>query len=345
VEQSFEHEFGFELEVCQWAEQHWPPGETRTREYLVARQLGTHSRRWDTILIETRGAALQKRARFGEQELDSDALHVVRNAPAEWAWYRDALPHPGYPWQYVREAVHDAAERGLVEKRRVGNKVELRRRWVYPDWADRIIAIENKPDLDATAARRLASQLEQDVALGLADEVWVATRATTAAVEPVLLKTLPVEAGVLTVDSGEQLTASVEWFPRALDPDEPGTSITDRPSGGNFDQSAAQFEYVSSSEKAERRRVIAERAYGRGWRSYIDSMRPDCRHFELATAGDRELPYCRAKEHTPSSRECGRRCEHCEPEPPAWRQRGWPLEGGPGACLQRVLDARRSRKR
>jgi len=115
--------------------------------------------------------------------------------------------------------------------------------------------------------RTYAGVVDLVEALGLADEVWVATRATTAAVEPVLLKTLPVEAGVLTVDSGEQLTASVEWFPRALDPDEPGTSITDRPGGGNFDQSAAQFEYVSSSEKAERRRVIAERAYGRGWRS------------------------------------------------------------------------------
>ena len=103
------HEFGFELAVCQWAEHHWPPGRSRDRTVIVARQLGTRRRRWDTLVIECDPQGLTARARFGEHRLDSDLLGVVQHAPAEWAWYRDALPEPDYPWRYVREAVHRAA--------------------------------------------------------------------------------------------------------------------------------------------------------------------------------------------------------------------------------------------
>ena len=195
-------EFTFELRVCQWAERHWPPAGSLDDDtaVVVARQLGTQYRRWDTVVLECDADALDARAQFGERRLDSDLLHVVRHAPAEWTFYRDALPDPGYPWRYVREAVHRAADRGIVETRKNGNRVELRRRWAYPDWVRRVVAIENKPDLDASAARQLADQLERDVAAGLADEVWVATRATGAAVEPVLLEDLPVEVGVLALD-------------------------------------------------------------------------------------------------------------------------------------------------
>jgi len=102
--------------------------------------------------------ALAARANFGTKRLDSDLLHVVRNAPADWQFYRDALPYPGYPWRYVREAVHRAGDRGVVETRKNGNKIELRRKWPYPEWVERIVAVENKPDLDASAADALADQ-------------------------------------------------------------------------------------------------------------------------------------------------------------------------------------------
>ena len=180
-------EFVFELRVCQWVEHNWPPGGERDPDtaLVVARQLGTKHRRWDTIVVEADRSALDARADFGERELDSDLLHVVRHAPEEWAWYRDALPDPGYPWRYVREAVHRAGDRGLVATRDGTNgRIELRRNWTYPEWVQRVIAIENKPDLDASAARALAPQLERDVALSLADEVWVATAATDGSVEP-----------------------------------------------------------------------------------------------------------------------------------------------------------------
>jgi len=120
--------------------------------------------------------------------------------PRQWAWYRDALPHPGYPWRYVRQAVHRAAGRELIEKRRRNNRIQLRRKRPYPDWVKRIVAIENKPDLDRSAADRLADQLAHDVETCLADEAWLATETTGERVEPALLREMPVEAGILATD-------------------------------------------------------------------------------------------------------------------------------------------------
>ncbi len=340
-------EFTFELQLCQWAEQHWPPEGDRGRPVIVARQLGTKHRRFDTLVIECDPSGLTKRRHFGERRLDSDLLHVVRNAPAEWGWYQDVLPDPGYPWQYVREAVHRAGDRGLIEKRKRGNRIELREREPYPDWAERIIAIENKPDLDASAARDLLPQIERDVAMGLADEVWIATKQTDERIEPILLEDVPVEAGILTVDTTKRGPARVDvrWQPRSLAVDAPGTRILDRPDGGKYDASACRFEYAAPEYKASKRREIAERAYERGWRSYLDSMRPDCRYFELQPTAPAARPYCTARECAQTPGQCGSSCPEFEPEPPTWRQQGWPIDGGPGACIKRLLARQRERQR
>ena len=358
-----DHEFGFELRVCRWAERAWEPADDAV--VLVARQLGTRERRWDTIVIEADPEGLTRRASFGRERLDSDLLHVVRNAPADWEWYRDALPDPGYPWRYVRESIHEAADRGVLDSRRNGNRIEIRRRYEYPDWLRRIVAIENKPDLDASAARVLADQLERDVALGLADEVWVATRRTGDRVEPALFEDLPVEAGILAFDfaSDDRKTgtehddsiapaaiareAEVVWHPRSLAVDRPGTRILERPSrtDADTDRSAARFEYLATREKEATRLAIAERAYERGWRSYVDTMRPDCRHFEGRIGSGALLPWCAAKDREQTAAECSSACEAFEPEPPAWRTLGPPIEGGPGAGLRRLLERRRKRAR
>ena len=325
-------EFGFELLVCRWAETSWPPTGRRDDPIVVARQLGTADRRWDTVVLECDPAGLAARGEFGPKELDSDLLHVVRNAPAEWAWYRDALPHPGYPWRYVRAAVHRAADRGVVETRRDGNRIQLRRTAAYPDWLRRIVAIENKPDLDAAAARALSEQLRYDVDTGLADEVWVATETTGDRVEPALLEDLPVDVGILAFEIGAPgdgpdgwptapggVDASVEWYPGDVTPP-PGERDDDR---------------------RGRRLELAERAYGRGWRSYHDTMRPDCRHFELRRFGRALVPYCAAKGRSQTAAECAGSCDEFEPEPPAWRTRGWPVEGGPGTGIRALLRRRR----
>jgi hypothetical protein len=346
-------EFGFELQVCAWAERHWPPEGSDGRPVVVARQLGTGRRRWDTIVLVCDPEGLAARRAFGRRRLDSDLLHVVRHAPVEWAWYREALPDPGYPWRYVREAVNRAADRGVLERRKRSGRVEVRRVRPYPDWVERVVAIENKPDLDAAAARALGPQLRHDVALALADEVWAATAEAGERVEPALLEDIPVEAGILTVSPGERGTdaASVAWRPRTLAVEEPGTRILENPGGGrsdgrgSHDPSAARFEYADPDWKACKRLEIAERAYERGWRSYVDSMRPDCRYFELRPAPDVARPYCTAKGCHQTAGECAGSCPEFEPEPPAWRQGRWPVEGGPGAGIKRLLARQRSRRR
>jgi hypothetical protein len=336
-------EFTFELRTCEWAERAWRP-DGEGVPVVVARQLGTRRRRWDTVVLEVDPAGLAERARFGPDALDPDLLGVVRHAPEEWAWYRDALPEPDYPWRYVREAVNRAGDRGVVETRRDGNRIQLRRKWPYPDWVRRVVAVENKPDLDASAARDLRPQLQRDVALSLADEVYLATAATGDVVEPALLEDLPPQAGILVLDH-DAGSHEVQWHPRTLSVEDPGTRILERPGGGDPDRSAARFEYVSPDWKRERRLAIAERAYGRGWRSYVDAMRPDCRHFELRPEGRRLLPYCTAKGRCQTSAECSGSCPEFSPEPPAWRQKGWPIEGGPGKGIRSLLERRRERRR
>jgi hypothetical protein len=339
-------EFIFELRVCQWLERHWPL-EGGEAAFLVARQLGTQHRRWDTVVIECAPEALAARASFGEQRLDSDLLHVVRNAPADMAWYRDALPDPGYPWRYVREAVHRAADRDLIDTRREGNRIHIRRTRPYPDWVERIVAIENKPDLNASAARALTQQLEHDTALGLADEVWLATRTTDDRVEPALLEDIPTEAGILTVDPTDHGPDGVEiaWYPRQLSSSTAGTRIVERATDPGRSGAFASFEYAGPEWKADKRLEIAERAYERGWRFYIESMRADCRHFDLQHGSGATLPHCGAKATHQTPTECCGSCPEFEPEPPAWRQRGWPIAGGPGNAVKRLLARQRRRHR
>ena len=318
MNEAYDSEFGFELLVCRWAERRWPPDGEAESVAVVGRQLGTRERRWDTVVVEADPEGLAARAAFGPRELDSDLLHVVRGAPAEWAWYRDALPHPGYPWRYVRPAIHRAAARGVVEKRYRSNRLQIRRVAPYPDWVRRVVAVENKPNLDASAARVLGDQLSHDVSAGLADEVWVATARTGATVEPALLEDLPVEAGVLAVDVGEDVTVGVEWHPSTLD---------------------------VAADATTTRLELAERAYGRGWRSYVRTMRQDCRHFELRERAGTFVPHCAAKGRPQTNAECAGDCPDFEPEPPAWRTRGWPIEGGPGKGIERLLERRRCRRR
>jgi len=335
---TLDSEFSFELLVCRWAELAWRP-EGEDVPVLVSRQLGTQKRRWDTIVIECDPAGLAARREFGDRTIDGDLLPVVRHAPADWAYYRDALPHPGYPWRYVREAIHRGAARGLIDKRKRGNRIEIRRKRPYPDWVRRIVAIENKPDLDASAAAALSEQLEHDVETALADEVWLATGRTGARVEPALLRKFPVEAGVLTLDFAgadeasvdappevDADAATVDWLPSTLD-------------------SAAPSERFDAEEKARRRRLIAERAYGKGWRAVTETMRPDCRYFDVARVGRGTVPTCRAKGRCQSEAECGRRCDSFEPEPPQWRTKGWPIDGGPGQGVRTLLERRRERVR
>ncbi len=312
-------EFGFELRVCRWAELAWHP-LARDTPAIVARQLGTRRRRWDTVVIEVEPEAFEARLQLSPNGVDSDLLHVLRHAPEDWTWYREALPEPEYPWRYVRAAVHRAASRDLIEERKKNGRIQLRRLRPYPDWVRRIIAIENKPDLDASAARTLPDQLSHDIRAGLVDEVWVATATTEDRVPPALLADIPIEAGVVTLDftPGVRRDAGeVVWRPTRLEPDcEPS-----------------------------RRTELAERAYDSGWRSFPTTMRPDCRAFQLRHQGRGVVPFCAAKGREQTTAECSGDCQKFSPEPPPWRTKGPPIEGGPGKGIERLLQSRRERAR
>lgn len=333
-----DREFPFELFVCRWLERNWPLAGVLEDDQtvLVGRQLGTQHRRWDTAVVVATRTALRQRARFGPDTLDADLLRVLQNAPAAFEWYRDVIPTPEFPWRYVREAVRRASERDLIETRHRSGRLEYRRRWTFPDWPDRIVVFENKPDLDASAADDLAGQLRHDVALGLADETWVCTRRTGDAVEPIVLESIPVEAGILTVDPAQAM-GTVEWYPRQLEVLAPGQQIDHRSetTGGT----------VSAEQKRTTRLVLAERVYGRGWRSYIESMRPDCRHFTLREHATGYIPWCEAKGRCQTQRECAGSCAQFEPEPPQARMNEWPIDGGPGSWFSEVLKRRRRRRR
>lgn len=334
-------EFAFELATCAWAETTWPIDD-REESVLVARQLGWQNRRWDTIVIEVDPEGVNRRQVFGDRRISSDLRDVLIHAPADWTFYRDALPHPGYPWRYVRESIHEASDRGVLNKRTVGGRIEIKRVAPYPDWVNRIVAIENKPDLNASAARQLRSQLERDVAMGLADEVWLATAQTDAPVEPALLETIPAEVGILALGPDG---VDVLWQPRQLEPDTQGIEIVERAAGSDHDQSAARFEVVEPATKREKRLNVAERAYERGWRAYIDSMRPDCAEFELRRGRYGYHPYCQTFDRTQTQTECREACSGFQPEPPSDRQGGWPVEGGSGQTVTAVLETRRERRR
>jgi hypothetical protein len=331
-------EFTFELLVSRWAELAWHPTAGDSHDYpaIVARQLGTQNRRWDTVVVEVDPDAFASRRAFGDRGLDRDLLRVVENAPAEWAWYRDALPDPGFPWRYVRAAVHRAAGRDLVETRRGENgRVEFRRVREYPDWVRRIVAIENKPDLDASAADALADQIRHDIDSGLLDEVWIATDGGDGVGDTrrLLLEEFPTEAGVLAFDFSDGVhadAAEVVWHPSTLSPDETLTS-------------ADREESIEAHPSY--RLELAERAYDSGWRSYRETMRPDCRAFELRRAGRGMVPYCTAKDCHQTASQCSGGCGDFSPEPPQWRTNGWPIDGGPGKGIKQLLARRRERER
>jgi len=315
------HEFGFELLVCGWAERHWPPHRRQQGPIIVGRQLGEQARRWDTIVIECDPDGLRARAQFGEQSLDRDLLFLVRHAPPEFAWYRDCLPDPGFPRRRLLPSIHRGAARGVLEVERRGRRVYMRRIAPYPRWVRRLIAIENKPDLDASAARRLGDQLTHDIDRALADEVWVATAVKEDAEVPaVLMEPMPEGVGILGINqhTPSPMRGSVLWRPRRLEIDPADEPIRYR---------------------------IAEAVYGDGWRAYSDSLRTDCRHLEPRIIDHTVMPWCSAKQVVPTPHTCRHACPYREPEPPQWRMLGWPLGGGPGRRFRRVLEARRQRNR
>ncbi|WP_323190942.1 DUF5787 family protein [Halostella sp. PRR32] len=257
-------EFGFELALCAHLED---------PETLVARQLGggvaaPGNRILDVVTV-TPGPEFDARTEITPARIP--ALAVESDVgPGRFQYWKDAFDcHP----DRARDVVDRAVDVGFFERERRGNRDYVRQVARYPDWFGRIRAIENKPDLGSPGALR--RQLRTDVSLALADEVVLATESHVTRAH---LNRIPDEVGVWRFDPPDGV--EVVQPPTPLPVAAGGIELVEEHPG------RAEIRPVTAAEKAQYRRRLAERAYGKGWRP--DEF-PACRRATVERGG---VPRC-----------------------------------------------------
>jgi hypothetical protein len=259
-------EFAFELALAAELE--------RVTDWVVARQLGAAvaepgARVMDLVgVVPTDG--LDDRAAVTAERIPSLAIEseagVGEAVPVGEAF--DCAP------DRAESVVERAVEVGFFERERRGGRTYVRQTTRYPDWVDRLVGVENKPDLGTPGD--LEQQLRFDAALGLFDELWLATESYVTGAH---LNRLPEPVGVWRFDpeTGERETVRE---PSPLPVDEPGVEpVAARPL-------RTDVAFVSAEEKTRKRRRVAERAWGKGWRTYAF---PGCGQCSATSEG---LPFC-----------------------------------------------------
>lgn len=285
------HEFGFELALCAQLE--------ATTDAVVARQLGgtvvaPGSRIVDVVLVEP-GPEFDDRTRISDRRIPTLAVESDVGVGSAVYW-KDAFDcHP----ERAREVTDWALAVGFFERDRRGGREYVRRTTRYPDWFSTLTAVENKPDLGTPGD--LKRQLRTDVSLGLFDEVVLATESYVTRAH---LNRIPEEVGVWRFDpeTGER---AVVREPTELDVDATGVELLDQ------HPLRTDVGFVDTAEKARIRRRVAEKAYGKGWRSYD---LPACAH---ATTTDDGRPYCSQFDRVVDpGTECGAVCTAHDPADP-----------------------------
>lgn len=275
-------EYAFELAMCAAVE--------ADSDGLVARQLGSHTRIVDTVEV-LRGPEFSARTEITAEAIPDLAIEsdVGVGRARYWKEAFDAPP------ERAESAVDRAIEIGFFDAERRNGRRYVRQTTRYPDWFSGLRAFENKPDLGRPGDLRL--QLRKDVSLGLFDEVVLVTESYVTGAH---LNRIPDEVGVWRFDpeSGER---EVLREPTPLAADGPGVDIVEERSA------RTDIEVVSAAEKARYRRRVAERAYGKGWRTYD---MPACSEAEADERfGTACLPFCRWKDRlVDSASECGPDC-------------------------------------
>lgn len=289
-------EFAFELELCAHLESH--------REGIVARQLGGSvadpgGRILDVLCVEP-GPKFEDRVAITSESIPDAAIESAVGTGRARYW-KDAFDcHP----ERARSALERALEIGFFERDHAASAASsrdhVRQVARYPDWYGRIVGIENKPDLGRPGD--LEAQLRTDVSLALVDAVMLATESYVTRAH---LNRLPEKVGVWRVhrdesDGGRPLEVEVIREPASLPVAEPGIEPLESHPG------RTEIEVVSPAAKARARRRIAERAYGKGWRTYDF---PACSACLPDDAGGATLPYCEWKERVvDAAAECGPAC-------------------------------------
>jgi len=263
-------EFRFELALCAHLE--------ATTDWVLGRQLGAAVRDPGRRVIDVCGVVpgpgFEARAAITDRTIprravESDVGVGVARDP------REAVP--GSP-DHARRVVDRAVEIGFFEAERRGSRRYVRQTARYPDdWFARLVGVENKPDLGEPGD--LERQLRIDVSLGTFDEVVLATESYVTGAH---LNRIPEAVGVwrFDPDAGER---EVVREPTPLPVDGPGIELRAERA------LRTDVAVVSGAKKARTRRRLAERAYGKGWRTYdlpacarLDPTadgRPRCAHF------------------------------------------------------------------
>ncbi len=282
-------EFAFELELCAHLESH--------RTGIVARQLGASvaepgGRILDVVCVEP-GPAFEDRLELTNASIPTVAIESAVGTGRARYW-KDAFDcHP----DRARRATERACEIGFFERDRRKGREYVRQVARYPDWDGRLVGIENKPDLERPGD--LEAQLRTDVSLAVVDEIILATESYVTGAH---LHRLPDAVGVWRVhrDNPAALEIEVVREPTPLAVDEPGIEPLE------YQPGRTEIAVVPPEAKARRRRRIAERAYGKGWRTYGF---PDCGSCRTDDSSGATLPYCEQYDRVvDASVECGPSC-------------------------------------
>jgi hypothetical protein len=281
-------EFAFELALCAHLEA--PDG-------VLARQLGAHvaGRRVLDVVQVTPGPSFDERAAITAETIPPRAIEADVG-PGSAVPVQAALD--GHP-DHVAEVVDRAVEVGFFERDSRGGRALVRQTARYPDdWFGELVGIENKPDLGTPGDLR--TQLLTDVSLALVDRVVLATASYVTGAH---LNRIPDAVGVWRFDpaTGER---QVVREAAALSAADPGVEILDRGAA------RTDVRVATAAEKAAARRRLAERAYGKGWRTFD---LPACANCEPPADG---RPHCTwADRAVRAATDCGADCEGYDPAP------------------------------
>lgn len=290
-------EYRFELRLCAHLE--------ATTDTIIARQLGggvtdTGGRIYDIVTIEP-GPEFAQRREITHRSIPALAIEsaVGPGRASPWPGTLDVSP------AFAERVKERAIEVGFFELVPHHGTAKVRQSTAYPDWIGAITAIENKPTLERPGALRM--QLRRDVSLGLVDRVILATASHVTGAH---LNRIPPGVGVWRVehDAGA-VSIEVIREPTPLDPDQWGIEI------GGHSPTARRIDTVSPEAKSRARVRLAERAYGKGWRTPL----PGCERATTTTvAGTDTLPFCTWKDSIVDPAGCNDSCPAYDPgQPPA----------------------------
>jgi hypothetical protein len=282
-------EYAFELALCAHLE--------RTCDWVLGRQIGASVADPGARIVDVCGVApgpeFDRRAAITAETIPPRAVEsdVGPGRAVDPVDTIDCTP------DRARRVADRAVEVGYFEAERRGSRRHVRATTRYPDWIGRLVGIENKPDLGRPGD--LERQLRRDASLGLFD---ICILATASYVTGAHLNRIPEAVGVWRFD-GEGI--EVVRAPTPLDPSTPGVEpLVARPL-------RTDVAVVSPAAKARKRRAVAERVYGKGWRPH---EYPGCA--SMCPTGDGR-PYCTAFDRVvdPAS-DCGESCPAVDPADP-----------------------------